>query len=317
MNSTYDPILEVIDLPRARKTIRSAGIGVAVVFDRLAGPPMVMWPGGGAPTERIGKLRRAFRVDIANRALSLVDRAPTKDPAFPFSVKVEFVCRVQDPLVIVSDGIRDMTAAVRPSLTAIIRRITPHFDTLESTRAEEAITGELLTLPPMLGVVLGGFAVTVGLVDAANIVSVHQENRVHRMRYDTMLPIAEGGRETQLAHHMALNEGDASDFLAREQAGMLTALNLLRGDAELDDINAAALTDHTIGALFPGREPKALKSAGIRDRIASKQRAIEDGKVVDEPPSSEKPDPPAEPAPGGPRPSRIKGTASGRHHDEA
>lgn len=323
MNSTYDPILEVIESRRASKGARSPEIGVAVVFDRLSGPPMVLWP-GQEPKERIGKLRRTYRVDIANRSLSFLDRSPSKDPVFPFSVGIEFGCQVRDPLAVVTDGIRDMTAAVRPSLMSVVRQVTPQFDTLESARAESEITDQLFGQPPMHAVALSSFAVTVTLVDAADIVSAHRENRVHRIRYEAMRPIVDGGRESLLAHDMSLRGGDSSEFLGREQAGMLKALSLLRGDGDLEEINAADLTQHAMNAFFPGRAPKELESEGIRERIARKHRGLDDGKVIDEPPTSRPSDPAGttdprpDPSSDGRRASRIRGTASGaRHHDES
>lgn len=324
MNRTYDPILEIIETRRVPRTLRAPELGVALVFDRVAGPPLVHWPGQGPMDERIGKVRRIFRVDIANRALSFSDRSSSNDQAFPFAVTVEFVCQVRDPLAIVTDRVRDMTAALRPSLMAAIRQITPNYDAMDAARTENAIATRLLNETPSHTVALSGFAVTVQLVDAAHIVSVHRENRVQKMRYDAMRPIVDGGREALLANDMALNGGDSSDFLAREQAGMLNALRLLKGDNNLEDINATTLTEHAMDAFF-GHKPKELKSEGMRERIARKHRSYDDGDVIDEPPSSSASDPSGNDADAGVespsesrRPSRIRGTANGgRRRDES
>ena len=324
MNRTYDPILEIVETRRVPRSLRAPEIGAALVFDRVAGPPVVVWPGQGLSDERIGKVRRIFRVDIANRSLSFSDRSPSNDHAFPFSVTVEFVCQVRDPLAIVTDSVHDMTAAVRPSLMAIIRQVTPHYDAMDVAGTENAITTRLFNDSPSHVVALSGFAVTVQLIDAAHIVSVHRENRVQKMRYDAMRPIVDGGREALLAQDMARNGGDSSEFLGREQTGMLNALRLLRGDNELEDINATALTEHAMDAFF-GRKPKELESMGMRERIARKHRSYDDGDVIDEPPSSRTPDPSsnatdagAESSSEGRRTSRVRGTASGgRRRDES
>ncbi|HYS42166.1 MAG TPA: hypothetical protein VEO01_41630 [Pseudonocardiaceae bacterium] len=324
MNQTYDPILEITELRRVRTSLRSPEMGTALVLERATGNPVVVWPGERVPDARTGNYRRMFRVDTANRALSFTERVPSSHSAFPFSVTVGFACQVVGPVVIAWDRVRDMTAALRPSLTSIVRGVAARFDILDAASTEAMMTTQLMSAPPMDAVRLSGFAVSVDALNAAEIVTAQRELRVQEMRRNAMRPVAEGGRTEVFAQAMALNDGDPTSFLLGEQRAMLAALQVLKGSNELADFNAAQLTEHAMDAFFPGGAPNS-KRDGLRDRIERKNRgAIEGGgPVIDEHPSS----PPGDPT--GPdrdlgdgraeakdrKSSRLRGTAS-RHHDE-
>jgi hypothetical protein len=292
-------------------------MGTALVLERAVGEPVVVRPGDRVPDARIGNYRRLYRVDIANRGLAFAVSAPSSDPTFPFIVRISFACQVTDPVVIARDGVRDMTAALAPSLTTVVRDAAARFDVLQPAAAQAAITHLLNSAYPTSGVRLDGFAVTVDAADTAEIVTARREIRVQEMRRDAMRPVASGGRDEMLAHIMAMSDGDPTPLLDREQEAKdrstqasLDALRVLMGSpTQLEDFNTTRISEQAMGTFFGDNSLLPPRRAGIRDRIERKSRGelesgggqvIEEG-VPEPPPDKEKPQEP------GHRPSRVRG----------
>jgi hypothetical protein len=238
-------------------------------------------------------------------------------------VTVNFACRVTDPTVIARDNVRDMTAALSPSLSSIVRGTAARFDVLNTASAENAVTIGLNAAYPAPAVQLSNFAVTVTAVNAAEIVTAVREARVAEIRRDAMRPVAGGGRTELLAHMMAINGGDPTSLLDREQdaresdaRAKLDALRLLVGAGE--EHSVARIGEQAMSTFFGPEGAPITPKGGIRDRIERKNRAALEGgrSVVEENPDGAAPDtaggPPAdEPRGDGRRVSRVRGTAGG------
>jgi hypothetical protein len=338
MSQTYDPILEVEELRRLRigSPLRGPSIGTALVLERAVGEPVVVWPGERVPDARTGNYRRLHRVDVANRGLAFTTTVPSADPAFPFSVTVRFSCRITDPVPIVQDNIRDMTAALTPSLAAIAREAAARFDAMHPSGAEAEIARRLNSAHPGTTVELTGFSAGVSMVDAEEIVTARRKIRVEEMRRAAMRPVADGSREEMLAHVMAMTGGDPMPILDREAEkaegetrAKLDALRILMGAGDkMEEFNASEIRKEALGEFF-GTNDVISPRRSVRERIGRKSRgAVESGSVVEgnvpadkpanaegDPAGSGKADQPARP--GGHGPSRLRGTmGSPRHTDE-
>jgi hypothetical protein len=347
MTVTYDPIREIVELRRVRMKapLEPPAMGTALVLERAAGEPLVVWPGDKVPEARFGNYRRLYRVDVGNRGVSITVTAPSRDPAFPFTVTVAVGSQIIDPVVVVRDGVRDMAAALQPSLTGIVRAVAAHFDLAESTAAEAAIIARLNAAYPLSSVRLTGFAVTVDVVDTSGVLTATREVKVHEIRLNAMRPVVEGGRDELLAHSMAINNGDPTPFLDAEQEerenatqASLQALAMLMGSSKgLEEFITSRISEQAVNRFFPGAGAAIPSRRGVRERLERKTRgSIESGPVIEESVSARpgepargttakptdpaggdvpgKPDSSGDAASGGPdgagrRASRIRGTA--------
>jgi hypothetical protein len=279
MTQTYDPILEVEQLRRLRigSPLRGPSIGTVLVLERAVGAPVVVWPGERVPDARTGNYRRLHRVDVANRGLAFTATLPSADPAFPFIVTVRFSCRITDPLPIVQDNVRDMTAALMPSLAAIAREAVAGFDAMHPSGAEAEIARRLNSAHSSAAVELTGFSADVTMVDAEEIVTARRKIRVEEMRRAAMRPVAAGSREEMLAHVMALTDGNPMALLDREgekaeaeTRAKLDALRILMGAGDkMEEFNASEIRREALGEFFGNKDVIPLRSS-VRDRIARK-----------------------------------------------
>jgi hypothetical protein len=339
VNQTYDPILEIVELRRVRLgALPPPAMGTALVLERPVGAPLVVPAGDRVPDPRKGNYRRMFRIDIANRGLSFTTTVPSENSAFPFSVEISFACQVVDPAAIARDNVRDMTAALTPSLTSIVRRVAGHFHALKTGPAEAAITGQLMTARSESAVRLSGFAVRVGTVDAGHLVSAERDAVVLERRRRAMEPVVQGGRDAMLAHTMAMNGGDPTAWLDREQeakenntTASLRALAVLMGSSEqLEGFNKTEISNKAMSTFFGSDGSPIGPQRGIRERIERKRLSAGDdggspvveGTPVDTSAGTPTPDPGTadksggQPDNNGRRSSRIRGSASGALHTD-
>jgi hypothetical protein len=285
MNRTYDPILETVELKRMRlAAVRSPELGSALVLVQSLGEPVVVLPGNRVPRPRSGNYTKLFRVDIAERGLSFTMSAPSDNAAFPFGVEVSFACVILDPVVIVRNNVRDVMSAFEPSLSATVRRVASRFNALRTGDAEAAITAELQEAQSPSVARLYGFSVRVNVVDVGDIVSVTRENVVNDMRREAMRPVADGGRNAMLAHVMAMNDGDPTPLLDREQAAYdkrtsasLEALRALMSSSEpLERIDLGDVSTTVLETFFNKGGASGSDKPGIRERIERKKLASGD-----------------------------------------
>ncbi len=319
MNQTYDPILETAELRRPRPPLRSPAMGTALVLERGVGAPLVVREGERVPEPRLGNYRRMYVVDTGVHGIAFTTKVPSADPAFPFTVTLNFACQVGDPVVIARDNVRNMTAALSPSLTAIVRRISVRFDVLDSANAEAAMTAELNSARRDPAVLLTNFVATVEALDVAEIVTARRETRVLEMRRDAMRPVANGGRNEMLAHIMAMEGGDPTALLDREQQereahtqASLAALGLLMSSDKMEDFNTTRISEQAMSTFFPGDGSLISKKRGISARLEQKRQLEAGGPVIEESASTstEKQRDSGQQQPGGSqRASRVRGKA--------
>jgi hypothetical protein len=288
---TYNPILECVELARIRigTPLRAPAMGSALVLERAVGEPVVIEAGDRVPEARLGNYRRLYRIDVGMRGLSFPVQTPSADAAFPFAVTVRFGCRVIDPVAIARDGVRDMTAALSPSLSAVVREVAAGFDAMRPNDAESAITARLNSALPPLSVELTGFSVSVAMVDTAEIVTARRRIRVGEMKRDAMRPVASGGRDEMLAHVMSIDDGNPMAMIDREredrEADTQAKLEMLRtlvGGAK-EGHETEELRKHVVSEFFPG-DGTALpgRRGSIRDRIEKRSKAaLDSGRVVE------------------------------------
>ncbi len=257
MTITYNPILDVTDLPRLRvgSPIRSPGIGTALVLEQAKGEPLVLLPGARVPDPRMGNYRRSYVVDIRQYGLRFDAELPSLDPSFSFPTTVSFNCQVLDPLVVVSNNIRDMTAAVRSSLIRVMRGIAQHYDVLDVTAAEMALNRALDGCHSGTGISLGGFLAEVDSGERSEIHTVRRETRIDEMKRAAMRPVVTGGQDEFIAQLLSKHEGDPTQLL-----GHRAAVKALEDDQRLE-----ALRILTSG----GEKVEASDTNRLRDDIFS------------------------------------------------
>ncbi|WP_410605725.1 hypothetical protein [Amycolatopsis sp. lyj-90] len=291
MSQTYDPILAVVQPRRLRvgAPLRGPSIGSALVLERLTGVPVVVWPTERVPDARTGHYRRIHHVDVANRGLELTVRAPSSDPAFPFSVTLRFSCRITDPVSIVKDNIRDVTAALAPSLSAIVRETASRFDVLHPSDAEAEIARRLTMAHPTSTVELTGFSASVEMVDTEEIVTDRRRNRVGEQSRTAMRPVANGGREEMLAHIMGMTGGNPMPLLAHEDErndaetqAKLAALSILMGQGnDMEEFNTSEISKQALDEFYRGKDLFPVRPRGVRERIGRSRAALKGGPIVE------------------------------------
>ncbi|MGW0516124.1 hypothetical protein [Crossiella sp. NPDC003009] len=290
MNQTYNPILQRLELRRVRigSPLRTPELGTAMVLERPEGKPLVINHGERVPDARFGNYRRMYLIDVANRGLAFTVTAESADPAFPFTVTVRFACRIMDPVAIARDSITDMTAALMPSLTAVIRETAANFDVLHPAAAEKAISARLNSAHDSPTMQLGGYSVSVAMVDAEDFVTERRKIRVRKQNFDSVRPIAGGSREDMLAHIMSIDDGDPMALLDRERAdraaetqAKIDVLRALTG-TDMEDFSASEVRDQVLGEFFDRSKAVPGKRRKLRDGLESRAKAaIEESKVVE------------------------------------
>jgi hypothetical protein len=289
MTLTYNPILDRTDVPQGwfRSSVPAPELGTALVLVSKGAESIVVWYGQPVPKVRLGEHRR-YVIDVANRRLSFVMRAASREAVFPFAVTVELACRVLNPFTIARDNIQDMTAALMPSLGREIRDMAARFEILQPTEAARAIEQRLSSAHPSPDVELSGYSVTVEPVDTQGMVVAKQELGVQELRRKEMSDVADSVKE-QLAQLLATNNGDVREVLAyltnernTEAEIKLKALQIAMG-GNMDDVDVADVHRNAFGNIFGGNDHgSGGRRESMRERIERRnQAALESGRVVE------------------------------------
>lgn len=247
MSTTYDPILEIRELRRMRvfSPLSSPGMGTALVLEPDTGKPLIIESGEPVPEARLGRYRRSFLIDLRPYSLSMDMQLPSADPAFLFQGVVNFSCQVGDPADVARHSIRDMTAAVRPPLGKIMRRVASKYDISKFNEAEAALNDALEEFSGDSTIRLGNYLMelSVGGEDAARSSAkyhdVSRDERMEKIRRGTMSDVVAGGRDELVAQWLAKYEGDPSKILEmeadakeRESERLLSAMAILASSGE-------------------------------------------------------------------------------------
>jgi hypothetical protein len=310
--TTYDPILEITEPRRLRLLgTPSPGIGTALVLERAVGDPIVVLPGEPVPDRRTGNYRRMFLVDMSQYGLRLATELPSADPSFQFIAHVTFSCRVVDPVPIATNGVRDMTAAVRSSVVRVMRRVAKFHDILDPGGAETEMNAALDRFRGSGSILLSGFLVELDSGDTSEIHRVRQDIRIATMRRDDMRTVVKGGRDELAAQLLAKSDGDPSELIghdaatkAMEQEQLLEALRIMSLSGETEAFSARKERDRIFERFIgsPGRDPSR--------RLSRRSKVI--GSLAADPAEpagaagGDKAEPAGDAHPGD-RPSRLRG----------
>jgi hypothetical protein len=290
MTRTYNPILEREDVPRRwfRSSMPGPELGTAMVLVRTAAEPIVIWHGQHMPTTRIGEHRR-YVIDVANHGISFEERAASANPVFPFAVTVELACRVLSPYTIARDNIRDITAALQPSLAREVRDTAARFEVLQPTEAARAIEKRLSSARPSPDVELTSYSVRVEPVNTQGYVEAKQELDVQQLWRTELKDVAEGSPEQQVLQLLAINNGDIREVLnyiandrEHDDAVKLQALQIAMG-GKMEDMDVADVQRNAFGSIFGGNgNGDGGRRESLRQKLERRNKgAIEGVQVVD------------------------------------
>ncbi|MFD9207817.1 hypothetical protein ACFVZM_16275 [Streptomyces sioyaensis] len=142
---TYDPVLEVAELPKWRLTspLRPPDPGRALILVRESGPSLTIRSGEEIPSARYGSYRSVFTVDLGEHRLILDIPLLSRDATFSFRSRVDLICKVADPAKVVARGIRDMSGALYGYLRTTLREVARNYDIAEFHEAEQALNTAL------------------------------------------------------------------------------------------------------------------------------------------------------------------------------
>lgn len=252
-NTTYDPILEVRDLPRYRvlRPVNAPQLGTALVLEPKSGPPLVIHAGDAVPEARLGHYLRAFTVDLGQYGLQLDEMLTSADPSFAFNCSVTFSCRVRDPAMVVAHNIRDITAAVRLPIVRIMKAVAHHYDISQFNHAQAALNDALGTYTGDAAIQLGSYLVELHVGGGARTSSAEyhdltREARLDGLRRSEMSEVVARGRDEMIAQWLIKNGGDPGALFdaearakLRESEHLLAAMGILSpsgGDDEPFDL---------------------------------------------------------------------------------
>jgi hypothetical protein len=289
MTATYSPIIECVELRRLRlgSPLQAPAMGTVLVLECTLGEPIVVASGQRVPNPRAGKYRRMYRIDVATKGLGFTLTTPSSDAAFPFTATVAFACRVTDPVAIARDNVNDMTAALSPSLGAVVRDVAGRFDAMYPVEAAAAITAKLNAAYPPVAVELSGFSVTVTMPDTAEILTTRRSIRVREMRRDDLRSTVAGGREGMIldalasgTDPMSIIDRDREDKLTEKRA-QLAALSILKGEST-EDIDATDIRKQVLSEFFPGDGSLTAGRTSMREKLEKRTKAsLDSGRVVE------------------------------------
>ncbi|MYW64131.1 hypothetical protein GTY65_08595 [Streptomyces sp. SID8379] len=288
---TYDPVVEVAELPKWRLTspLRPPDPGRALVLVRDSGPSLTVRSGEEIPSARYGGYRSVFTVDLAEHRLVLDIDLLSRDPTFSFRSRVDLICKVADPAKVVARGIRDMSGALYAHLRRTLREVARDYDIAEFHEAEQALNTALAVFTGDDAIRLRNIHVEL-LVDEDEIAAsgrefrdVVRESRLARMRRTRHVEmIREEGIDGLIAEIMekegpraALTWIEKSEAEKREVKREVMRLVLERGDADREPFEQTELERVVLEEVLRGGDG-LFETATRRGRLrGSLSRAIE------------------------------------------
>jgi hypothetical protein len=253
VNTTYNPIIEVRELPRIRFSVRDlrAKAHTVLVLVSATGKPLAISPGQSVPQARTGSYREAYFIDIASHQLQMECRLPSREGAFYFNAHVSYRCQVTDPALVVANRCTDAAAVIEPVLRRTLRFVTRQHDPDKVSAAERLAYDELDELCDKPGGV-PGFRVndcTVELAldgdEAAYVRKKRNAGHEHELtggELEVVRPLVEAGDDGLLALYLTKHPDDAAavvdlmrtyDHASSEQR--LEALRIMFSKRDGDD----------------------------------------------------------------------------------
>jgi hypothetical protein len=280
MTLTYDPILEIRQLPRVRilSPVSAPQRGTALVLEGVGREPLVVHAGERVPEPRLGNYTTAFLVDLAQYGLELDERLPSADRAFLHECRLTFTCAVRDPALVVERGIRDMTEAVRLSLVRVMRAVARSYDISQANDAEAALGAALEEFDGDAAISLGNYLVEIAVPgqdaerSSERYHDATRELRLERMSREEMSRVLATGREEVIAQWLAKHGRDPSALLEMEADAhdaeserVLRAVHLLSASGRADEpFDTKEERKRLIGRLLPDSPALPASDPGAR-----------------------------------------------------
>ena len=306
---TYDPILEVAELPKWRLTnpLRPPDPGRALVLVRDSGPSLTVHSGEEIPSARYGSYRSVFTVDLGEHRLVLDIPLLSRDPTFSFRSRVDVICRVAEPAEVVARSIRDMSGALYGYLRRMLRSVARDYDIAEFHEAEQALNSALASFGGDDAVRLRNIHVEL-LVDEDEIAAsgrefrdVERETRLSRMRRTRHVEMMRDEGVDGLIAEIMEKEGpraaltwiEKSEAEKREVKREVMRMVLERGDSDREPFEQTELERAVLEEVL--RDGEGLFKTATRSRLGgSLAHALEPAAAeqAEEDPAEKKPEPP-------------------------
>jgi hypothetical protein len=249
MNTTYNPIVEVRQLPRFRLSVSDlrAKAHTALVLVSPTGEMLKVGPGAPVPKVRTGAYPEAYFIDVAEHQLQMECKLPCSDGAYNFNASVGYRCRVAEPRDVVAHRCTDAAAVFEPLIKRALRRVARKYGPDEAGRAEDDANGVLREPNSIAGFYVSECSVELSL-DGDEAAYVREARKAVQRReldkgdMDVIRPLVEAGNEGLLALHLLKHPDDAAavvdlmkshEYAAGDQR--LEALRLILSKPESDD----------------------------------------------------------------------------------
>ncbi|MGI8335169.1 hypothetical protein ACRYCC_34915 [Actinomadura scrupuli] len=222
--TTYDPIIEIktLTLLRLLSPLKAPNAGSALVLLPYEGAPVSFRHGEPIPSSHMGAYQYSYLVNLTEYQLTFDSSLVTNDPSFSFHSRVTLVCRVADPAVVVTRGIRDVTAALSPPIHQWMRKIARTFDISQFHQAEQALNMAFESITGDAAFRLRSVQVELIVDPAVNLANgqdyrkVRRDNRLRAMQRDNNLGMLRRDGAEGLLAEMLETRGPAAvlDWIA-------------------------------------------------------------------------------------------------------
>lgn len=299
MNTTYNPIVEVRELPRFRFSVRDlrAKAHTALVLVSATGEMLKIEPGKPVPQIRTGSYREAYFIDVAEHQLQMECKLPSSDGELSFNASVGYRCRVAEPREVVAHRCTDAAAVIEPVLKRALRGIARKHGPDQSGAAEEDANVALFgTKSAGPGFHVSGCSVELSL-DGDEAAAIRKKrSAIHRRELDAgelaiIRPLVEAGDDGLLALYLTRHPDDAGavvdlmkshDHAAGEQR--LEALRVIFSKPGSDDDFDMERVRHKIASTIAD-ELKSVRPNVSRPALSrSRLRGTLFGEVADDDP---------------------------------
>jgi hypothetical protein len=218
VNKTYNPIVEVRELPRFRFNVRDlrAKAHTALVLVSRTGGMLKVAAGEPVPQVRTADYREAYFIDVAEHQLQMDCKLPCSDGAFSFNASVSYSCRVADPTEVVAHRCTDAAAVIEPvlkrTLRAIARKHAPDRAGDAEDDANDVLFGKQSTGP---GFHVSGCSVELSLDGDEAAYKRKKRNAEHRREIDAdelsaIKPLVEAGDDGLIELYLTRHPDDAA-----------------------------------------------------------------------------------------------------------
>lgn len=297
MNTTYNPIVEVRELPRFRFNVRDlrAKAHTALVLVSATGGMLKVAAGEQVPQVRTGDYREAYFIDVAEHQLQMECKLPSSDGAFSFNASVNYRCRVADPKEVVAHRCTDAAAVIAPILKRTLRGVARKHAPDQVGAAEADVNDELFgKLSAEPGFHVSGCSVELSLDGDEAAYNRKKRNAVHRRELDAgelaiIQPLVESGDDGLLALYLTRHPDDAAavvdllkshDHATGEQR--LEALRIIFSKPGSDDDFDMERVRHSIASTIAD-ELKSVRPGVPRPALSrSRLRGTLFGEITDD-----------------------------------